>query len=233
MSTKFENDEAQWMAYVDGGLDAAAREAVEAAMAADPQLAARVQAQAALRSRLQRGLAAELEEPVPDRLAALLAPTPALELQSATGPRLSAPSPNSRWWLFAVAGLMAGLLLPRLLPQHEPDLRIDGRLAEALEQRLTGETAVDGWQMRLSYRAKDGAHCRAFSSASRAGLACKQSDGAWALRLLVPAANDAGSELRQASSGLPAALLAVVDAELEGSTLDAAAETEARRRGWR
>lgn len=232
-------DEIPWMAYVDGELDtadrAADRSAVEAAMAADPQLAAAVAAQQQLRSRLQRGLAAELDEPVPDRLSALLAPAPALATATTAGPVLAAPSPQGqqRWWLFAAAGLAAGLLLPRLLPDSGADLRLQGPLAMALEQRLSAEAAgPDGWQMRLSYRDQQGRLCRGFSGATQAGLACKGGDGQWQLAMLVPAESQAG-ELRQAASPLPPALLEAVDAQLVGQALDAKAEAEARQAGWR
>lgn len=228
-------DEIPWMAYVDGELGAADRAAVEAAMAADPQLAAAVAAQQQLRSRLQRGLAKELDEPVPDRLSALLAPAPALATATTAGPVLTAPSPQGqqRWWLFAAAGLAAGLLLPRLLPDSGADLRLQGPLALALEQRLSAEAAgPDGWQMRLSYRDQQGRLCRGFSGATQAGLACKGSDGQWQLAMLVPADSQAG-ELRQAASPLPPALLEAVDAQLVGQALDAKAEAEARQAGWR
>lgn len=227
-------DDAQWMAYVDGGLDAAGRAAVETAMAADPQLAARVQAQQQLRGRLQRGLAGELDEPVPDRLAALLAPAaaPVPHTAGATA-TLPSPAPNRAWWM-AAAGLLIGLLLPRLLPeQGGVDLRIDGRLAQALETRLVADASgAEGWQPRLSFRDREGRYCRGFSDAEQAGLACKGSDGRWALQMLMPTQAPAG-ELRTASSALPPALLEAVDARAAGATLDAEAEAKAKAAGWR
>lgn len=227
-------DESQWMAYVDGELDTAGRAQVEAAMAADPQLAATVAAQQQLRSRLQRGLDAELDEPVPDRLSSLLV-SPVPLAASASGPVLAAPAPQGqqRWWLFAACGLAAGLMLPRLLPDSGADLRLQGPLALALEQRLSAEAAgPDGWQMRLSYRDQQGRLCRGFSGATQAGLACKGGDGQWQLAMLVPAESQAG-ELRQAASPLPTAVLEAVDAQLAGQALDAAAEAKAREAGWR
>lgn len=229
-------DDAVWMAYVDGGLDAAGRARVEAAMSADPALAARVAAQQQLRSRLQRGLADELQEPVPDRLSALLAAAPAPLAATAAGPVLAAPPGGgpARAWLLLGAGLIAGQLLPRLLPEQGADLRIDGRLAQALERQLSADTATpEGWQLRLSFRSQDGRYCRAFSGTQQAGLACKPAAGGpWQLAMLVPAAASQG-ELRQASAALPAVLLQAVDAQLQGETLDAAAEARAREAGWR
>jgi hypothetical protein len=228
-----EIDDAQWMAYVDGGLDAAGRAQVEAAMAANPALAARVQAQQALRGRLQRGLAAELGEPVPDRLSALLVPAPVLQ---PAGPAATPPPAAPPWRGAALlgAGLLIGLLGPRLLPGGGADLRIDGRLAQALEQQLVAEAGSAGdWQPRLSFRDAEGRYCRAFSGTGQAGLACKGADARWALQLLLPAEAAASGELRTASSALPPALLAAVDARATGGTLDAEAERKARDSGWK
>jgi len=65
------------MAYVDGELDAKARADVEAAMAADPEVAERVARHEALRLRVQAAFGAVLDEPVPEHLmsAARTAPT--------------------------------------------------------------------------------------------------------------------------------------------------------------
>jgi hypothetical protein len=58
------------MAYADGELDAAAREAVESAMREDPRIAARVARHRGLRLQVQAAYAAELSEEVPQRLMA-------------------------------------------------------------------------------------------------------------------------------------------------------------------
>src|SRR3546814_8550981 len=55
--------EEQWMAYVDGELDADGVALVEAAMRADPRLAAQVVAQQRLRAQLQHEWAPVLDEP--------------------------------------------------------------------------------------------------------------------------------------------------------------------------
>lgn len=56
------------MAYVDGELDPGAVAAVEQAMRDDPQVAAAVAAQRALREQLRRAFAPVMDEPVPARL---------------------------------------------------------------------------------------------------------------------------------------------------------------------
>ena len=64
------------MAFADGELDEAARAAVEAAMREDPEVSKRIARHRALRARLQAGFAAELSEPVPERLTAVLRGVP-------------------------------------------------------------------------------------------------------------------------------------------------------------
>lgn len=64
-------------AYVDNELDAAGRALVEAAMARDPAIAARIERQRSLRTLLGDAYAPVLKEPVPQRLAqAVNAPPP-------------------------------------------------------------------------------------------------------------------------------------------------------------
>lgn len=70
-------------AYVDNELDAAGRALVEAAMARDPAIAARVERQRSLRALLGEAYAPVLKEPVPERLAqAVNAPAQQAEQRS-------------------------------------------------------------------------------------------------------------------------------------------------------
>ncbi len=78
-------DDALLMAYADGQLDAAQAARVEAAIAADPALAAAVARHRALRARLREAFDPALEEPVP---AALLA---AARGETRAGGREAAP----------------------------------------------------------------------------------------------------------------------------------------------
>ena len=66
--------EEQIAAYADGELEGEALAQIEAAIAADPALAAKVEAHRALRSQLSAHFAPVLDEAVPDHLAALLQP---------------------------------------------------------------------------------------------------------------------------------------------------------------
>lgn len=219
--------EQQWMAYVDGELDAAAAARVEAAMREDRELAAKVAAQQRLRARLQREWTPVLDEPVPQRLAAALR----------ARPRRDRPPV----WLAAAASLLLGVLAaswwyatPRqALQLTDGALVAHGVLDEALTRRLTVDPALDGVDTGLSFRSRAGDYCRSFvlSGQSLAGLACRRADG-WQV-VALGAVQARGDGLRQASSGLPPAVLAEVDARLQGEPLDAEGERRARDAGWR
>jgi anti-sigma factor RsiW len=108
------------LAYVDNELDAAARAEVEAAIAADPELARRVEQQRSLRKLLGAAYGPVLEEPVPPRLvAAAQAPRPApakakvVELAAARESRR--PPEGRAAWGWAQWGGMAACLVVGLV----------------------------------------------------------------------------------------------------------------------
>jgi len=106
------------MAFVDGELDAAQRADVERALAGDAVLQARVAKLQAQRRRVSAAYAPVLDEPVPDRLAALLAIAPSTpsatvvnlgEVRAERARRRSIPG----WaqWGGMAASLVLGVLL--------------------------------------------------------------------------------------------------------------------------
>jgi len=112
MTTPIISDETLF-AYVDNALDASERARVEAAMAADPKLAQRVEQQRSLRTLLGAAYRPVLEEALPNRQAdAVTAPIerPAkakvLDITAARAKNKSKPRgdaepatpPASRWW---------------------------------------------------------------------------------------------------------------------------------------
>lgn len=220
--------EEQWMAYVDGELDASGAARVEAAMRADPALAGRVAGQRRLRARLQRECAPALDEPVPARLRSALA--------SRTQRRSRATV-----WLAAAASLVVGVLVatwwrsaaqPPLMLAGD-GLAASGALAGALDHQLGAEAAPGHVVTSVSFRSRDGHYCRGFTLPAPAlsGLACRRVDG-WRI-VALGAARAHGEGLRQASSALPPAVLAEIDARIAGEPLDAAGERRVRDAGWR
>ena len=227
-------DDEMLMAYADGELRPDAAAAVEAAMAADPAVAAAVARHRALRERLRASFAAAVDEPVPARLAAMLSDDArVVPLRPAAGTRRRA-----RTWLAMAASLAAGVLVAQWLPSWPSspvgdDMAARGALARGLDRQLSGET--DGPVVAgLSFRATDGRYCRTFRSridAPVAGLACRDCAHWRVVALATDDASTAG-DLRTASS-LPPAVLAEVDERLDGEPLDAVQERVARDAGWR
>ena len=111
-----------------------------------------------------------------------------------------------------------------------------GQLAQALSTQLASAQSKDApVKIGLSYVSKGDELCRSFTvrSAGTDGLACRRGNE-WALRVLEqdqPKAADAGN-LRMAASPVPAAVLKVVDEQIQGSPLDADAERAAMNKGW-
>jgi hypothetical protein len=237
------------MAYVDGELEEKARLEVEAAMLANPDIAARVARQQALRKRVHLAYEAVADEPVPDRLVAAV--------------RTAAPRSNviplrrkqsRRWswpeWTSMAASLGAGAVLTLLLVRYsgvEPITSRNGQpfasgaLAQALSTQLASTQSAAGKasgtvQIGVSFRDKNGDYCRTFAlgdASAITGLACHNGDG-WHLDVLARAEHsaDAAAQYRPAASSMPKAVLQSVEERIAGEPLDAQAEAAARDNGW-
>lgn len=232
------------MAYADGELDAATREAVEAAAAADSELAQRIAQHRALRARVAQAFDPVLTEPVPARLlasarAAPGAPRSAAVIGLHTRPRWSWPQ-----WSALAASLVLGVLLGPLLLRPSPgpidthggQLLASQALSRALSEQLAGPAAGEPISIGISFRAKDGAFCRTFvvhEAQSLAGLACRKRSS-WQVLALAPAAESgtAAAGYRQAGSTVPPPVARALDDLIAGEPLDAAGEAAARARGW-
>jgi hypothetical protein len=234
------------MAYADGELDLVSRVEIEAAMATDPEIARAVERHRGITARVQGAYQGVLEEPVPERLAALVsapAAAPVVRLADHRAEKeLSAAAHRPRlpqWAAIAASltiGLMVGLLVTResAPPWQESG---DGLVARddldyALSTQLAGGTAVEDVRIGISFRDREGAYCRAFHlqrKAPLAGLACR-AGAEWRLQVLAVAAKQEG-ELQPAAA-MPMAVLQAVDAAIDGEPLDAAAEVAARDAGW-
>jgi hypothetical protein len=239
------------MAYADGELDPPEREAVERALQQDPALAERVRGMAQLRQRLQHGLAAELDEPVPaalQQMVGALPVAPVVDLESVRAQRALASAPPARtgrasaaWWQWGgmAASLLLGVWLGRTwlgadagpFEQRAGVLLAHGPVAQALSSQLAGEGG-GGVAVQLSFVDRGGAYCRTFTFERAAGLACREGD-AWVLQHWARAEPAPPGTMRQAATALPPTLLQAVDARIAGEALDAAAERAARERGWR
>lgn len=228
-------------AYVDGELPPQDVVRVEAAIAADVLVAARVERERRLRSQLRGAYAPVLEEPVPSRLSDLLTRRDADDV---TPLRERRPTRNGRWRTAAIAlaASVAALAIAQWLRAPGGDVAVQrdrwvarGELARELDRALASEAGPgSAVAIGLTFRAVDGHVCRSFIArrAHLAGLACREGD-AWALPVLSRSdATDAG-ELRRAASAMSPEVQAAIDARLQGDAFDAAQERQSRDAGWR
>jgi hypothetical protein len=236
------------LAYVDNELDAATRHEVEAAIAADPALARRVEQQRTLRKLLGAAY-----DPVPrdsspakPHLAPQTVPPGAKVVRLASARRerervREAPVLSALWawptWAGLTVGVILGLLGGRsgLLTLPNEDIAAqDGRvvargtLALALSTQLAGEPPAGApVKIGASFVSRSQELCRSFAlaAASTAGLACRRGTD-WELRLLAqePAATPAS---------IPPVVQRAVDEQRQGFPLDAVGERAAMGRGWR
>jgi anti-sigma factor RsiW len=227
------------MAYADGELDEATRRQVEESVAADPQLAQRLAAHNALRSRLRTDFDPVLQAPVPPHLLALVR-------SAADGSRPAQVRPWLQWSSLAASFVLGALLwqfASRLYPTGPITVSkggpvASGVLARALDNRLASQQrASDTVQIGISFRSRQGAYCRTFQlrdSAATAGLAC-HGDNDWKVQVLAreEASSTAQGQYRQAASALPPSVLKAVQDAIAGEPLDAGAEAQARAGGWR
>lgn len=236
-------------AYADGELGPEDAAKVEAAMAADPDLARQVEAHRRLRQTLTDHFASIADMPVPERLTAMLAAkgnssgnvvslAAVREARAEAMPR--ARSAPSRWAMGGAlaASLALGVLIGgQLMPGGGPIVSRDGQLVAGghLDKALTTQlaSAQDGAATRIliSFRGRDGRYCRGFESGATAGIACRD-DGRW----LIERSQSAGPETpsggyRQASSAA-AGIMAAAQDMAAGPALDAAAEKAARDAEW-
>jgi hypothetical protein len=178
-------------------------------------------------------------EPPPERLvrAARTAPISwRWRLRAYLGPGFLARSLAPAGAALAL-GLAVGLVIR---PARDLDIGASGQLVaqgalgDALDRKLAS-AGYDGQGPRIgiSFRDKAGADCRVFSTGAASGLACRQG-GAWVIGALAGQAPESGAGgYRQAGSEMPEAIRAAVSAIIDGAPFDAAAERQARDRGWR
>lgn len=236
------------MAYADGELDADTRNAVEAAMATDPQVAAEIARHRALRAKLNAAFDGAIHEPVPDRLIAAARTAPAgpgaqvSDIGAARDARKPLPQRKWSWpeWGAIAASLLVGVIVSRVaLDAGSADSIIakndgmvaGGALASALNSQPAG-TAGSKVQIVASFRAKSGEYCRAFAIDALAGMACRGSDD-WRVRALAQRESAAAGDYRMAATALPAPIAQAVAATMAGEALDADEEAAARARDWK
>ncbi|MCE3605196.1 hypothetical protein LXA47_16465 [Massilia sp. P8910] len=246
------------MAYADGALGDATRQAVEQALRQDPVLAAHLRLLLSQRGNafagFGQGEGAAQRQPAPPRSAkvvhlhAVRAARAAAPAAPAAQPDAQSASGAQRDWSWSawsglattlVLGLLAGAAIGMAL-QRDGLALIDGdgaamtargALAQALTGQLSGTPEADApVRIDMSFLSKEGAYCRSFRLANGGGLACRSGAG-WHVALYARM-DGAVDEYRSPGSGMPRA---VQDAATlrNADTLDPIAERAARDRGWK
>jgi len=226
-------------AYADGELDAEERLRVEAAIAADPELAKQLERHARLKSMLAARYAPIAAEPVPDRLSDLIerSGTPGHDsgkvasLAQARARRGLAPMVR-RWVPLAGPAIAASLVLAIWQPWQgsERSDYASGELANVLDTRLVAEQPADARpRVLLSFVARDGRFCRAWRGTSDGGIACRDRTG-WKIEQALSLQRAGTGAYRQAGS--EAELLVAAQDMAAGEALDAAGERRALGDGW-
>jgi hypothetical protein len=213
-------------AFIDGRLAAEDASGLAAEIANDPELAAYVEDQKALKAALASPAAMWLHK-ARERAAGLSASAiPALAM---------------------AAGIGLGVLLAASfgiatdMRSEGGTLIAQGELAHILSTALPAEENAGGGtaaaRVGPSFWSKNGSFCRSFATrgngeSALAGLACRER-GAWRIAAVAAVErNDAaGSSL--AAGDLPAPVRAVMDNLIVGEPLDSEAERQARYQGWR
>ena len=228
-------------AFADGELTEADKARVAAAVAADAALARELEAHRALKIRLAGHFAPRLDEPVPDRLKLLLGGAP---VASEDGAQVidfgSAREKRNARRLLPAWGWSGGAIAASLVAVVALTLNNQGgeargdyadtRLATVLDEQLTAQSAANGTQILLSFRNGTGEYCRAYSSRTESGIACRDETG-WRMQAVGAAGQNSNTEFRMAGS--KAEILAAAKDLATGEPLNAEQEVAARASGWR
>lgn len=236
-------------AFVDGELDPALAQRIEAQCRNDAALASRVERQRRLRSRLAAAFDPVLDEPIPASLSTAV--------NAQTGSALVTPIGNARsrktspvrnaWsvkeWSAIAASLVFGALVSALmLRQSAAPFRnsTDGMIATgyldaALTSQPSGTIPEDSAaSVALSFRATDGRYCRVFSLRTGAqGLACRNGQQ-WRVETLESQSASGGSaqDYRQAGSALSATLLSAIGQRGGAVSLTPEQESQLLQNRW-
>ncbi|WP_260927003.1 hypothetical protein [Novosphingobium sp. 9] len=245
-------------AFADGELAPDEAERVRAALAADPALAQRLEAQRKLRAMLGAHLDPVLEEPVPPVWTAMIEKAraskgevaaepeaeaaPVIDFAAAKAQREALPlTPPRTAWLWRAgpaiaASLVLGLFLgTQLVPRGQVverggQLFAAGALKRGLDTQLASAQADGGVRILTSFRRGDGDFCRVYEASASAGLACHD-QGHWVLERTTGRESGETGEYRQAGSA-EADLMTAAQDMAKGDPLDATAEQQARASGW-
>ena len=224
--------------YLDRELPLQARQQVEQRLAVEPALAEGLASLQALQSNLQDGYRCLDDAPLPERVVAMLQPSPARIVQL--------PHRRVVGWGFAMAASLVVAVSATLVTQWGEPVQpgnIDATLAFTLENSpstATGwETLSDGRNVRpvLSFLSHSGNWCREYLVADAKGgwhgVACRQDSG-WSTTVIAGTSLPAGSadEYRPAGAMDSTQVAGFIDANAADIPLDANQEARLIASKW-
>lgn len=223
-------------AFADGELSDEREAEIAAAVEADPDLARQVSQHRAFKAILAEHYAPVLDQPVPDRLTAMLAEPRQADVAdfAAARERRETRQRLPHWGWIAGPALAASLALALFLPGRNDDTVVyaDTQLAAVLEDTLVAsQLPAEETRVLLSFRTEQGQYCRAFSGSAGGGIACRDDEG-WRLEALGGGSEGATTDYRMAGAG-DGEVLALAQEMASGTALDAERERAARAQGWR
>lgn len=235
-------DETKFFAWLDGELPPEEAARVEAKVAADPELSRLADEHRTMTTWLKQSFDTVAEAPLPESLQRAVAPVGAEVIDLAARRKPQIPlffRPATQWAAMAatlVVGVLCGVLVSPDSTSSPVDIRggnlyAAGAVDQALDRQLASAGSGGAVRVGLTFRDEAGSVCRTFETAAASGLACRGDDG-WGVRGMFAAPEGSNSEYRMAAGADPR-LMELVDSTIAGEPFDAAAEAEARRRGWR
>lgn len=229
-------DEEKFFAWLDGELEPAQAAAMEAQVAADPELTRLAEQHRGLGAQLSGAFDPIAEAPVPERLQSAVRPSAEVVDFAAAKRRRTLP-PIAQFAAMAATlaiGLFVGMRLPEgasgPVEVHGGRLYAAGALNGALDARLASAPSGDV-RIGLTFRNQAGEICRSFTQQASSGLACREG-GRWQVRGLFGAPEGQASPYRMAA-GMDPNLAALVDSTMAGEPFDAAQEKAAKDKGWK
>lgn len=226
-------------AFADGELGTEDRLRVEAAIAADPELATQLERHRKIKAVLTAHYSPIAAAPVPDHLSRLITRSASPEERSGKVTNLAEARARRglagiarRWVPVAGSAIAASLLLAIWQPWQGSERAgyAPAELAAMLETRLVANQPADAHpRVLLSFRARDGRFCRAWREAMAGGIACRDRTG-WKIEQQLPLQPAGAGEYRKAGS--EADLLLEAQDMAVGDALDAEQEQQALKAEW-
>jgi hypothetical protein len=230
----------KFFAWLDGELSGDEAAAMEARVAADPELLRLAEQHRAMQAQLKTAFDTVAEASVPEQLRAAVSSPQAEVIDFGAA---AVARKRRRWgslpqWTAMAATLAVGIFVGTAIPQRgNAPVEVQGGgmyAASALNSALDSQLASapsGNTRIGLTFRDQSGAICRSFTEPQASGLACREG-GRWQLRGLFAAPEGQSNSYRMAA-GMDPSLAALVDSTMSGEPFDAAAEKTARNKGWR